>query len=54
MSWDEAIAILQAMADRWNQTVEWHNPPFHDGTIKVTTRELHAAAVLLERLGHGT
>lgn len=46
----DALRRLRPLADRWNETKCWHDPPFHDGTIKITTQDLHALSVLLERL----
>lgn len=44
---------LDAMAERWRETPEWHEGPFHDGRIHVTTAELHAAAILCYRKSIG-
>ena len=43
----EALSVLEDMAERWEETEVWHNPPFHDGQIHVRTKHLHAAYVLL-------
>jgi hypothetical protein len=42
----EAWKRIEGMAARWNDTPTWHEPPFYDGTIEVTTRELHAASIV--------
>lgn len=47
MKVNEAIKELKGLKERWDNTEEWHDPPFYDGTIKVTTKELHAISVLL-------
>lgn len=44
---------IEKMAERWRETPEWHDPPFHDGRIHVTTAELHAAAILVYRRSLG-
>lgn len=44
---------IEEMAERWRETPEWHDPPFHDGRIHVTTAELHAAAILVYRKSLG-
>jgi hypothetical protein len=36
------MEVLNALAERWDETPEWHNPPFHDGEIHITTGDLHA------------
>lgn len=40
----DAITRLQGLADRWNDTPEWHNPPFLDGRIHITTGGLRDIA----------
>lgn len=43
---DEAWECIAEMAERWTDTPDWHEPPFYDGEIHVSTRELHAAALV--------
>lgn len=45
---------LNNMAERWEETPAWHGAegsgPFHGGTIKVSTRTLHAVSIFLAYL----
>ena len=45
-----AIAELDGLAQRWEQTRVWHNPPFLDGTIHITTKDLRAIWIMVRAL----
>jgi hypothetical protein len=46
----DAVARLQGLADRWNETPEWHNPPFLDGRIHITTGDLRDIATVCHQI----
>ena len=46
----EAIKKLQPLAERWERTAVWHNPPFLRGRIYVTTGDLQAISIVLKHL----
>jgi hypothetical protein len=35
-----AAERLEGLAERWEETEVWHDPPFLDGRINITTGEL--------------
>lgn len=45
-AWD-AAKRLDALAQRWERTTVWHEPPFLDGTIHITTGDLRDIATLV-------
>ena len=46
----DAVARLQGLADRWNETPEWHIPPFLDGRIHITTGNLRDIATVCREI----
>lgn len=44
-----AVERLRGLAERWEETPEWHDPPFLEGQIQITTGELRDIAILLRR-----
>jgi len=42
------MEVLQELAERWDTTEVWHNPPFHHGEIHITTEDLHAISNFLK------
>lgn len=46
----DAVARLQDLAARWNETPEWHNPPFLDGRIHITTGDLRDIATVCREI----
>ena len=36
---------LKKLSKRWNDTPEWHDPPFLDGKIQITTGDLREIAI---------
>jgi hypothetical protein len=46
----DAVARLQGLADRWNETQEWHNPPFLDGRIHISTGDLRDIATVCREI----
>lgn len=43
----DAAARLEALAARWEETPEWHEPPFLDGRIHITTGDLRAISIIV-------
>ena len=46
----DALERLQGLAERWNETEVWHDPPFLDGTIKINTGDLRDIATVCREL----
>jgi hypothetical protein len=46
----EDLERVQGLADRWDSTEVWHNPPFHDGRIHIDTGDLHAISNVMKHL----
>jgi hypothetical protein len=45
-----AVDQLQPLADRWNETVVWHDPPFLIGSIHITTGDLLNIAIVCKKI----
>ena len=41
---------LKALSEMWEETEVWHNPPFMDGEIQITTGDLLAIHTILREL----
>ena len=41
---------LEGLAERWEQTECWHNPPFLEGKICITTSDLRDIAELVRHV----
>jgi len=46
----EAIKGIEHLAERWEETVEWHEPPFLHGRVEVTTGDLRCIATLVRHM----
>lgn len=45
-----AICRLKGLSERWEETDIWHEPPFMDGEIHITTGDLLAIHTLMHEL----
>ena len=44
--WLTALECIKELSERWDETECWHDEPFHDGEIHITTGDLHAMSIL--------
>lgn len=45
-----AVGRLDGLAERWEETTVWHEPPFLDGEIHITTGDLKDIATLVRHV----
>lgn len=50
MNYDEATQRVDAMINRWEETLEWHDPEFLEGEIHITTGDLLALKVVIDHI----
>jgi hypothetical protein len=46
----EAVDSLVGLAERWETTKVWHNPPFLDGNIEINTGNLRDISIVVREM----